>query len=99
MQDYARGLYKSKEWQRIRTEYIKKVGGLCERCYAAGRIRAGVIVHHKDYVTPSNVRDPSIVLNSDNLELLCQECHNKEHSRQKRRYCVDSGGRVAILPD
>lgn len=48
--------------------------GICERCGAPARI-----VHHREYITPENINDPDITLNWDNLEALCQDCHNKEH--------------------
>lgn len=36
-------------------------------------------MHHRIWLTPENINDPSVSLNFDNLELLCQDCHNKEH--------------------
>ena len=39
----------------------------------------GYIVHHKCYIDTSNVFDSNITLNFENLELLCLDCHNKEH--------------------
>lgn len=72
--EYARGFYNSPEWRRCRKAYIQSVFGLCERCS-----RPGDIVHHKTYITPDNIDDPDITLNHDNLELLCHDCHNKEH--------------------
>ena len=36
----------------------------------------GYIVHHKCYIDTSNVFDPNITLNFENLELLCLDCHN-----------------------
>jgi len=72
--DYARSFYKSKAWQDCRLSYVYKVHGLCERCEGVGKI-----VHHKVYITPDNINDPSITLDHDNLELLCQTCHNREH--------------------
>ena len=86
--------YWSRQWKECRTEYKKKVGGLCERCLAKGRIEAGCIVHHKQYVDVSNIQDPSVTLNFDNLELLCQNCHNLEHSARKRRYLVMPDGKI-----
>ncbi len=47
---------------------------MCELCGAGG-----MIVHHKDSLTPQNINDPNVSLNWDNLELLCQCCHNKAH--------------------
>jgi hypothetical protein len=36
-------------------------------------------VHHRIWLTPENINDPNVSLNHENLELLCQDCHNKEH--------------------
>lgn len=70
----AKRFYKSRTWQKCRASYIQKVFGLCERCGEPGKI-----VHHKKYINAENVHDPYITLNHINLELLCQDCHNKEH--------------------
>ena len=100
MKEYARAFYKSTAWQRCRDSYIKSVGGLCERCLADGLIVPGYIVHHKCYLTPENIKDPSITLNFDNLEYLCHVCHNKEHFKEayEKRYKIDESGAVRILP-
>jgi 5-methylcytosine-specific restriction endonuclease McrA len=76
---YAKSFYKSKAWQDCRAGYISSVQGLCERCLSSGRYTPGYIVHHIKYITPSNIGDPDITLNWDNLEYLCHDCHNREH--------------------
>lgn len=58
-------------------------------------VKVGVIgteVHHKIHLTPDNVSDPEISMNQDNLMLLCNECHNKEHGRfeGKKEYEFDA---------
>ena len=70
----AKRFYYSKAWQKCRAAYIASVYGLCERC-----TQPGDIVHHKTYIDSSNVHDPNITLNHDNLEYLCRKCHNTEH--------------------
>jgi 5-methylcytosine-specific restriction endonuclease McrA len=97
MQPYAERFYKSKTWQQCRAAYAKRVGGLCERCRAHGRIVPGVIVHHKIHITPENINDPNITLDFNNMELLCRDCHTLAHTRGKR-YKVDELGRVIALP-
>ena len=72
--DWAKPFYKSRAWQQCRDRYISKVHGLCERCQGPG-----LIVHHKEYLTPDNINDPNVTLNGDLLEYLCQACHNAEH--------------------
>ncbi|MCH4281898.1 MAG: HNH endonuclease [Solobacterium sp.] len=66
--------YKTKQWTRTRDAYMKSRNGICERCGEPARI-----VHHKVWINASNINDPSITLGWDNLEALCQTCHNEEH--------------------
>ena len=39
----------------------------------------GYMVHHKQYLNKSNIYDANITMGFENLELLCIDCHNKEH--------------------
>ena len=88
--------YDSEAWQRCRAEYLSSVGGLCERCESKGIIRPARIVHHKEYISLDNITDPAVLLSFDNLEALCQDCHNAEHFKNVRRYSIDEFGRVSI---
>lgn len=94
--EFAKRFYKSKTWQKCQKEYIKQAGGLCERCRDRGIIRAGVIVHHINHVSPENINDPAVLLNPDNLMLLCRDCHAEMH-KKKKRYRVDELGRVTAM--
>jgi len=73
-QEFAKKFYKSAEWQRLRTWYIRSVFGLCEKCGNPGKI-----LHHKVFLTPYNITDPSVSLNPDNLIYLCKDCHELTH--------------------
>lgn len=97
MKEYAKAFYTSEAWKKTRIAYIKRVNGLCERCKAAGEYVPGKIVHHKKHITPKNINDPRITLSFGNLELLCEDCHNKEHKRKKNsRYLFAADG--SLLP-
>ncbi|KMJ56446.1 HNH endonuclease [Bacillus sp. LL01] len=74
--DYAKAFYTSKEWISCRIGFMQSKNYVCERC---GGI--ATICHHKEYITPDNISDPTITLNWMNLEALCQTCHNLEHHR------------------
>ncbi len=87
--EFSKAFYKSKAWERTRIAYNKYKCGICERCGSAGDI-----VHHKIHITPHNINNPKITLDWTNLELLCQDCHNKEHFKQKRRYSFDKNGNI-----
>lgn len=94
MSEQTAPFYKTKLWQDCRRSYIKKVGGLCERCLAKGIIRHGDTVHHIVYLTPANMTDPEITLNHDNLQLLCRDCHAEIHHKKQKRYRVTEDGKI-----
>lgn len=100
MKPWAERFYNSDAWRSCRDSFLKSKDYLCERCAANGDIVAAKIAHHKTYLTERNINDPAIALSWDNLEALCQDCHNKEHhyAERKRRYAFDADGNVVIPP-
>jgi len=81
--------YKSPAWLAARELKIMSVNGLCERC---GQV--GIEVHHRQRVTVDTVEDTSVSLNPENLELLCKDCHNKEHKRFSKETRFDDEGNL-----
>ena len=96
MREFAKATYSSKAWKDCRAAYAKSVGGLCEICLKDGIYSPGVIVHHKIHLTPENITDPGVVLNWNNLQLVCRDCHAKLHDSKTRRYKLDELGRVVF---
>ncbi len=95
MKAWAKDFYFSSAWEKTRAAFLQSRSGLCERCLANGEIAPAKIVHHKIYLTSKNIGNPEIALAWDNLEALCQDCHNKEHNKTKStRYKFDVNGRV-----
>ena len=93
MKSVDHAFYNSRKWRQVQSDYKKKVGGLCERCRSKGLFVPAKIVHHKIYLNETNVNDPSVTYNFDNLEALCQECHNKEHFEDSsKRWKFDKNG-------
>lgn len=86
---FAYSFYVSDEWRRCRMAYLKREP-LCERCGQPARQ-----VHHKIRLTPANIKDPSVSLNPENLEALCEACHQLEHGPRRRWRC-DAVGRVIL---
>jgi 5-methylcytosine-specific restriction endonuclease McrA len=101
-QEFAKPFYNSKAWKKCRDTYKLKVNGLCERCLKNGKYVLGDEVHHKIHLNPSNMNDPSITLGHDNLELLCQSCHMKEHHRNESSFAkgisFGADGQVMYTP-
>jgi 5-methylcytosine-specific restriction endonuclease McrA len=81
--------YKSAAWQVARQIKYQEQDGRCERCK-----RVGEEVHHRIRLTIDNVSDTSVSLNQENLELLCKDCHNKEHNRFTKEKEFDDEGNL-----
>lgn len=104
-------VYKSKAWKRVRLSVCLRQGCLCARCsrpvYVDGisqwipkEKRLKGIVHHKEYLTNDNYTDDSVAYNDENLELLCIDCHNREHNLKALRKDVtfdENGDLVPIV--
>ena len=96
MRDYSKEsnkFYQRKAWKSCRESYIGQRiledGGLCEIC----QDRVGVEVDHIIELNGTNINNPEIALSHDNLQFLCQECHNiKTHSESERLALFDNEG-------
>lgn len=86
--------YNSKAWKRTSRAYMLSQNYICERCG-----KPAVICHHKKWLDGSNVHDPSITLDHDNLEALCIDCHNAEHSLQHSVTLFNSDGSIAKVKE
>jgi len=70
----AKEFYNSKAWRLTRKTYAQSVCYLCEICG-----RPGDIVHHRTWLNASNIDNFDLTLGWDNLQYVCQDCHNKIH--------------------
>ncbi len=86
--------YTSKAWRKCRQAVLEEHGRLCQVCLGKGLIEPATEVHHKIHLTPENINDPKITLDSSNLMCLCEECHAEMH-RTKRWRC-DALGHVLL---
>ena len=72
---------KSALWRRARRQALERDLYLCTECAAAWRRgelaapRPATVVHH---IKPRSER-PDLALELDNLQSLCDACHNKKH--------------------
>ena len=91
MKAWAKEFYTSRSWIDTRAAYMLSQQWICERCGEPAKI-----CHHKTWLTQKNISNPYISLNWNNLEALCQDCHNKEHHRRDKanRYKFDEHGNI-----
>ena len=66
--------YHSRAWKRLARAFLSSRNYICEVCG-----RPADIAHHVKHITPSNLCDPEITLNAENLQAVCIECHNAIH--------------------
>lgn len=94
--EYAKSFYNSSAWIKCRNSFMNSKNHICERC---GEV--AYIVHHKKHITPTNINDPNITLNWDNLQALCLECHNVIHGSGKamvKGVSFDENGDLIYTP-
>lgn len=99
MKPWAERFYNSDGWRACRDSFLQSRGLLCERCSTPDNPVPAKIAHHKKYLTEANINDPNVALSWENLEALCQECHNKEHHKKtNKRYTFDEEGNLLPSP-
>lgn len=74
--------YASKEWRSMRHQVLVSQHYLCQSCKRKGIVKQGNIVHH---IIPLE-DDWNKRLDKDNLEVICQTCHNKEDSSKSKLF-------------
>ena len=80
--------YKLGVWKKIRRVRIELDNFECQECKRNGKVGKPDMVHHiktvKEY--------PRFALQLNNLETLCNSCHNKEHPEkleQKEKFTIE----------
>ena len=70
------GFYSTPEWIKVRDAVKKRDRMICQSCKKP--ITGRYIVDHIIPLSLENYHDAKVSLNPDNLQLLCQDCHNKK---------------------
>ncbi len=73
--------YTSRTWRKFRELVITQSEGMCSKCHKVFPDTSQLEVHHKKYLKNDDFNKPELAYNLDNVEVICHECHNKEHSR------------------
>jgi len=80
-QPWAMALYQSRQWRELRQALIIERGLHCQLCGRMVSHPSNLIGDHIEELTPDNVNNPAISLNPDNVQLICEDCHNQKHKR------------------
>jgi 5-methylcytosine-specific restriction enzyme A len=65
------------QWNKVRLAYLRK-NPLCEECQKNGLVVPAVLVHHR-----KELKDGGDRLNPENLESVCNACHERIHGPQR----------------
>lgn len=76
-----RAFYNSDAWQRAREAALIRDNHLCVRCLKRHRFVTATMVHHLERLEDT----PDKALALENLESLCDDCHNRAHPEKGRR--------------
>lgn len=72
--------YKSREWQKVRVNALRRDGFRCTICGADVRAKGS---NRVDHIEPVKAR-PDLALRLDNVRTLCASCDNMRHSEKGR---------------
>lgn len=89
--DKLHQFYCSKAWRDLAISMKIAAGGKCQRCGKIIEDMSFLIGHHTIELDEDNVSNPEIALNPKLIEIICLDCHNKEHRRfgnKQRVYIV-----------
>ena len=66
---------------------------MCERCFKMGKLVPAKVVHHIEWLDPTNIDDPHVTLSFANFMRLCQDCHAAVHANKTEvRVAFDENG-------
>ena len=76
--------YNSSIWRKKRNKIKRRDNYQCQRCKCNGIITVGTVV---DHIIPTKVNWDKR-LDDDNLQLLCQSCHNIKTREDEKKYRI-----------
>ena len=79
--DKIHQFYCSRSWRDLAYNLKIKANGKCNRCNETLLDFSKLIGHHTIELNEDNINNPAIALNPDKIEIICLDCHNKQHRR------------------
>lgn len=82
IREHGEAFYLLTVWKHKRKEILVKYHNECQRCKREHKLTRATMVHHKKHLKEF----PELALADDNLEPLCDSCHNIEHPEKLRKF-------------
>jgi 5-methylcytosine-specific restriction protein A len=77
----AKRFYNSDAWKKCRPIILTRDRYLCQECLRKGILTPANTVHHIKHYK----EHPELALDPNNLEVICDSCHNKEHPEKGKK--------------
>lgn len=74
--------YNNSNWRKLRDTYLRQ-NPLCEDCLLEGKVTPATDVHHKESPFKGATINYHKLLDYDNLQALCKECHGNHHAKEQ----------------
>lgn len=74
--------YQNTEWRKLREVYMHE-HPLCDECLKKGKVTPATDVHHKKSPFKGGEVNYNLLLDYDNLESVCKDCHGAIHANQQ----------------
>ena len=91
--DFSKPFYRTAAWQTARGIALRRDLFTCQMCGARAEE-----VHHIHEMTPTNMDDDNVTLDTENLISLCRDCHFKVH-KQARSLRTTESNKLRKKPD
>jgi 5-methylcytosine-specific restriction endonuclease McrA len=75
VEGWTKVFYVSAVWLHKRDEILERDNHECQKHKRRGKFKKATVVHHKQHLK----NRPDLALVNENLESLCDICHNEEH--------------------
>lgn len=80
--EIRRKAYNNTQWRKLREVYIRE-HALCEECLKKGKVTPAEDIHHKKSPFRDGAINYQLLLDYNNLEAVCKECHQHLHNAKE----------------
>lgn len=82
MRKLRQDAYNQTSWKKVRKTYLLQ-HPLCEECLKKGKVTPATSVHHIKSPFKGGETNQFLLLDYNNLESVCHECHSEIHNKEQ----------------
>lgn len=82
MRNLRQKAYQNTKWRKMRDTYMHE-HPICEECLKQGKVTPAEDIHHKRSPFQKGEVNWNLLLDYNNLEAVCKDCHGRIHAKQQ----------------